>query len=96
MGRTRTGLGGSESSGAGLEEHEAEGNFGDKIEGILAEETEFPGPVRRVRRYGRMWGEWLGKEPQDQVDRGVGFQCGKGQGLPWMSQLSWNAFVFPS
>ena len=96
MGRTRTGLGGSESSGAGLEEHEAEGNSGDKIEGILAEETEFPGPVRRVRRDGRMWGEWLGKEPQDQVDRGVGFQCGKGQGLPWMSQLSWNAFVFPS
>ena len=92
MGRTRTGLGSSESSGAGLEEHEAEGNFGDKIEEILAE-TEFLGPVRRVRRGGRRWGEGLGKEPQDQVDRGVGFQCGKGQGLPWMSQLSWNAFV---
>ena len=93
MGRTRTGLGSHESFGAGLQGHEAEGNFEDKIEGILAEETEFPGPVRRVRRGGRVRGEWLGKEPRDQVDRSVGFQCGKGQGLPWMNQLSWNTFV---
>ena len=93
MGRTRTGLGSCESFRAGLEGHEAEGNFGDKIEGILAEETEFPGPVRRVRSGGRVRGEWLGKEPQDQVDKSVGFQCRKGQGLPWMSQLSWNTFV---
>lgn len=30
----------------------------------------------------------LGKEPQDQVDRGVEFQRGKARGLSWMSQLS--------
>lgn len=30
----------------------------------------------------------LGKEPQDQVDRGVEFRCGKARGLSWMSQVS--------
>lgn len=50
---SRTDSGSSDGSRAGLRKHEAEGNFEDKIQGILVEGAGFPGPGRRVRMDGR-------------------------------------------